>query len=217
MKATTEEVEKLFAAAAEKAPAVLPLIVFLANTGCRKGEALALTWESVDLERMMVRIWPNEDWQPKDNDPREVPISDALLPWLSTDEKDRLSKKWVFPCPKTKGRYAYWPKRGFDEARKAAGLDGGPHTLRHTYASHFLASTPDLFLLARVLGHSDTRVTRLYAHLLPDHLARARDAVSLAPAVGPATLKAAKRWKVDADALAGKTVPSTVPKAHRRN
>jgi hypothetical protein len=120
-------------------------------------------------------------------------------------------------CPTTKEHYAYWPKRGFDEARKAAKLEGGPHTLRHTYASHFLASTPDLFLLARVLGHSDTRVTRLYAHLLPDHLARARDAVSLAPKIGPATLEAAKRWKVEPKALSGETVPTTVPKATSRN
>jgi hypothetical protein len=40
---------------------------------------------------------------------------------------------------------------------------------------------PDLFLLAHVLGHSHQRVTELYAHLLPDHLARARNAVNLGP------------------------------------
>jgi len=39
-----------------------------------------------------------------------------------------------------------------------------------------------LFLLAHVLGHSHQRVTELYAHLLPDHLARARNAVNLGPA-----------------------------------
>jgi len=40
-----------------------------------------------------------------------------------------------------------------------------------------------LFLLAHVLGHSHQRVTELYAHLLPDHLARARNAVNLGPAL----------------------------------
>jgi hypothetical protein len=57
---------------------------------------------------------------------------------------------------------------------------------------------PDLFLLARVLGHSDTRVTKLYSHLLPEHLARARNAVRFAPPVQiTAKEKAANRWKVD--------------------
>ncbi len=53
--------------------------------------------------------------------------------------------------------------------------------MRHTFASHFLQKVPDLFLLAQVLGHSHQRLTELYAHLLPDHLARARNAVNLGP------------------------------------
>jgi integrase len=88
--------------------------------------------------------------------------------------------RFVFPASHG-DRYAEWPRRAFDRARRAAGLKGGPHTLRHTYASHFLQAVPDIFLLAKVLGHSETRTTRLYSHLLPDHLARARNAVNFAP------------------------------------
>lgn len=40
---------------------------------------------------------------------------------------------------------------------------------------------PDLFPLAHVLGHSHQRVTELDAHLLPGHLARARNALNLSP------------------------------------
>jgi integrase len=100
-------------------------------------------------------------------------------------------------------RYESWPKRKFDRARKAAGLQGGPHTLRHTFASHFLKQVPDLFLLARVLGHSDARVTRTYAHLLPDHLARARNAVRFAAPASSAsaTERAAARWKKPIDEI----------------
>ena len=47
------------------------------------------------------------------------------------------------------------------------------------YASHFLRDVPDLFELARVLGHSHVRVTELYTHRLPGHLERARNAVDL--------------------------------------
>jgi integrase len=99
----------------------------------------------------------------------------------------------VFPS-REGSRYAFWPVNLFDRARKAAGLAGGPHKLRHTFASHFLATTPDLYLLAQIMGHSHAKVTELYAHLLPDHLARGRAAVSFAPAVGAAEHAAGQRW-----------------------
>lgn len=174
---TAEEIASLFNSCKKESPAILPLVVFLANTGCRRGEALALTWNRVNLERRMVEIWPSESWQPKSGKPREVPISDALLPWLQPPLKAR---RWVFPSSAGE-RFADWPARTFDRARDAAGLIGGVHTLRHTFASHFLQNQPDMFLLAQVLGHSDTAVTKLYSHLLPGHLDRARNAVSFAP------------------------------------
>ncbi len=170
---TTEQVAKLLAATADKSKALSPLVMFLLNTGCRKGEALALEWSHVDLKRNLILIQPGEEWQPKDGKAREIPISSALLPWLQHGS----SKRWVFPNRKHQ-RYVTWPQRAFDRARSHAKLSGGPHTCRHTFASHFLANCPDLFLLAKLLGHSHGRVTELYAHLLPDHLARARDVVN---------------------------------------
>lgn len=206
---TEQQIAMLLAEVEREAPAILPLVVFVANTGVRKGEAIALEWKSVDLERGEIRIWPSEYWQPKSDEPREIPISDALLPWLS---RVGASKRWVFTS-RDGARFAYWPKRQFDRARKLAGhadscgkrndkkctcgaegLRGGPHTLRHSFASHFLKSVPDIFLLAKVLGHSHARTTKLYAHLLPDHLARARNAVSFSAGVGPAAHEASKRW-----------------------
>jgi integrase len=139
------------------------------------GQALALTWPQVDVRGREIRIWPSDEWQPKDNEPREVPISDALLPLLTGP---RRSQTWVFPCS-TGERWACWPKLQFDRARERAGLLGGPHTLRHTFASHFLARQPDIGLLAQVLGHSEESVTRLYQHMLPERLARARNVVSI--------------------------------------
>lgn len=176
---TEEEVGKLLAAVAEKSPSILPLVVCLANTGMRCGEVLALTWEDVDLDKGEIRVQakPEEGWSPKSDKWRTVPINDALRPLLGTPGK-RIAP--VFPCPSTGRRYAHWPTLQFNRARKAAGLTGGPHTLRHTYASHFLARNPDLYLLGRVLGHSHSRVTEIYSHLLPDALAAARDAVSFA-------------------------------------
>ena len=75
--------------------------------------------------------------------------------------------------------YECFPKELFWEALKQAGITGHPHMTRHTYASHFLATVPDLFLLAQVLGHSSIRITELYSHMLPGRLNRAKNAVSI--------------------------------------
>ncbi|MGO8999391.1 MAG: tyrosine-type recombinase/integrase [Polyangiaceae bacterium] len=174
---TLAEINGLLAEARKESSELLRMFVFLLNTGCRKGELLACEWDWIDFDAEMIRIPSTEYWQAKNGLPREVPMSDACRAVCSVP---RASARWVFP--KASGeRYVEFPKDAFWAARKRAGLTGGPHTFRHTFASHFLQSVPDLFLLAQVLGHSHHRVTELYAHLLPDHLARARNAVNLGP------------------------------------
>ncbi|WP_291272315.1 site-specific integrase [Geothrix sp.] len=69
-------------------------------------------------------------------------------------------------------------------ACKAAGIAKLTfHELRHTAASTWIAAGMDLILVARQLGHSDTRmVERHYGHLCPD--AAAARFRSIAPALG---------------------------------
>jgi integrase len=176
---TAAEVERLLDACRRVSPSIYPMVLFLATTGARRGEAIALPWKHVDLGRGVARIWAIEavgeeaEWSPKSMD-REVPIPDAMLSYLTAP---RISDTWVFPSSE-KGRYAYWPSLQFDRARDAAGLKGGAHKLRHTYASHFLERNPNLFLLGRVMGHSNTRVTELYSHLVPGYLDGAKNVVT---------------------------------------
>ncbi len=174
---TRDELELLFVKARSISVDLQRMIIFLVNTGCRKGEAIAAEWDWIDFDAGMIRIPSNEYWQPKNGKPREVPMSDACRAILSLSPK---SDRWVFPNRSLR-RYAEFPKDLFWDARDAAGLTGGVHQLRHTFASHFLQEVPDLFLLAQVLGHSHQRTTELYAHLLPGHLERARNAVNLGP------------------------------------
>jgi integrase len=184
---------KRFGAAVLPVPRVLPLVIFLANTGCRKGEAVAMKWKNVDLERREIRIWPSEFWSPKNGKPREIPMSDSLYAWLQAEAKAPQSSEWVF-CRANGKPYKEFPRTAFREAVKAAKLTGGPHTLRHTFASMFLAEQPDLGLLATIMGHSDEAVTRLYSHMLPGRLAKARNVVSVGPADGAALTAARMAW-----------------------
>jgi integrase len=174
---TAAQLEALFVEARKESETLMRILVFLANTGCRKGEAIAAEWDWIDFDAEMIRIPSNELWQPKNGKPREIPMSDSCRAILSGPRKH---ERWVFP-KSAASRYTEFPKDAFWAARGRAKLQGGPHTLRHTFASIFLKNQPDLFLLSKVLGHSHQRVTEIYAHLLPDHLARARNAVNIGP------------------------------------
>lgn len=190
---TAAEVARLLDACVQTAPRLMPIVMFLANTGCRKGEALALTWEHVDLARDVIRIWPSEAWQPKSGKPREVPLEPVLKPWLQ-----RAGSKCPFVFPNEDGkRWAVWPQRAFDRAVRLAGLKGGPHKLRHTFVSYALANKRSLREVGEIIGHSDEAMTRRYSHLVPDALDRMRGAVSFAAPVGPAALAATEKWGRD--------------------
>lgn len=44
------------------------------------------------------------------------------------------------------------------------------HLLRHTFASHFMQSGGSLLALSQILGHSDVKMTMIYAHLSSEFL-----------------------------------------------
>jgi integrase len=189
---TLEELQRLYDTCMSLAPSLFPLVLFLGQTGARKSEALHLPWTRVDFGQKLVKIWSetrgdDEDDDEDDQEPyevksveREVPLSDALLKVLAELKLRRISGQWVFPVKKGKNKgeqYTNFPKHSFDRVVKAAGLKGGPHKLRHSFASNFVAKKPDLYLLGRLLGHSHERVTALYAHLVPGYLEEARNVV----------------------------------------
>ena len=171
---SVEEVQKLLKTCSTVQPDILPMVAFLANTGCRRSEALAMRTRCINLHRKTVTITPYDNYQTKTGKVREVGISDDLLPYLLPE---RLGKEFAFESVNGT-RFKFFPQRKWDRVVKAAGLNGGPHKLRHTYASHLVQETRNLFLAAQILGHSHATMTEKYAHLLPHGLELARKAVS---------------------------------------
>ena len=61
----------------------------------------------------------------------------------------------------------------FEDLLERAGIkDFRFHDLRHTFASWFMMNGGDLYELAKILGHSNIKMTERYAKLARQHIAR---------------------------------------------
>ncbi|WP_421566133.1 tyrosine-type recombinase/integrase [Ochrobactrum sp. EDr1-4] len=52
------------------------------------------------------------------------------------------------------------------------------HDLRHNFASTAVSTGQSLYLVGKLLGHSQSQTTQRYAHLAPDPIREAADSVS---------------------------------------
>ena len=136
------------------------LIQFYLYTGCRREEALHLTWKDIDLERRKVIFR-----ETKSGLSRVVPLNGAVVGLLKAMER---AGERPFPF---NGDFV---THRFKKYLRASGVDPSGslrlHSLRHTFASHLVMAGVDITTVSRLLGHSSVKVTEIYAHLAPDHL-----------------------------------------------
>jgi site-specific recombinase XerD len=61
----------------------------------------------------------------------------------------------------------------FEDLLERAGIqDFRFHDLRHTFASRYMMKGGDLYELAKILGHSNIKMTERYAKLAKQHIAK---------------------------------------------
>ena len=161
------DIQKLIAGATNKL--TRDLITFLIFTGCRKGEALNLKWDDVDLQNDVIAIKGT-----KTKYDRYIPISKPLKELLSGINKIQ-GCLYVFNINGAKiGDF----KKSFHTACRNAGLkDLRIHDLRHVFASKMVMNGTSLYITGELLGHRTTQMTKRYSHLVPDTLKKAVDDV----------------------------------------
>ena len=167
-----------------------PLVMTLAYTGIRWGEAAALTVGRVDLKARRIAIVDNlpvgdsEVTSPKSHQTRVVPIPGVLREVLMPLLADKTADDSVFTGPAGTGRLQYqnFRRRAFDDAAASIDLAGlVPHELRHTAASLAIASGADVKVVQQMLGHASATMTLdLYGHLFGDRLDEVADAMDAA-------------------------------------
>ena len=156
-------------------------IYVAAYGGFRIGELFALRLDDVDWSRGMIRVDEGltdvagkiEFEDPKTERAfRTVPVADLALEHLRSHVESSIGwsdpRALLFTAPSgAVARPSHWRRRQFASAVKAAGLAPlTPHDLRHTAASLFISAGANPWMLAEILGHSDTRmIDRVYGHL----------------------------------------------------
>lgn len=176
------------------------LITFFISTGCRRGEALALTWDKVDFVRREVLINQSMIYLPetgiqsgptKTDNSRRVALPDETIDLLrklwaeQAKNRLRLGDLWedsnlVFPrCngkPMNPGNVnleltAFCDRHGLPHIN--------PHLFRHSAASVLLSNGVDVLTVAGMLGHSDVSTTLdTYAHAIDEARHKTADCIS---------------------------------------
>ncbi len=144
------------------------LFLLLYGAGLRISEACQLQWKNIQLNEQKILVLG------KGNKERYSLIPSFCIQHMENELKKSSGEKYVLgPTPMN-------PRTGFELIRKlgaAAGLMNPlhPHALRHSYATHLLASGTNLRVLQQLLGHESLQATEKYTHLSVDHLARLID------------------------------------------
>jgi integrase len=167
------------------------LVWFLLATGARRGEALGLKWDCVDLVNAEVTLKRNlvfldhkntdlRDYMKTEAGTRTVPLPQDLCEALKR-ERQETNSLFVFhrvdgSCFIAQSFNCFWKKnvsnRFGPEAKQTSRTAGvvtdrvvTPHVLRHTYATRCFEAGMDIKEVQRLMGHASADVTlEVYTH-----------------------------------------------------
>ena len=154
----------------------------LVDTGCRRGEAGALKWSCVDLEKREIRIESSLNYTPnkgiycgntKTGGARTIPISKKTADLLKLIREQQKQAQvvsldgWVFTREDlVTVMHPVTPSQFFEKFGKQYNINHfHPHKLRHTAISQLLINGADVKTVAEIAGHANATMTlSVYAH-----------------------------------------------------
>ena len=162
-----------------------PIVIVLAHTGMRKGEALTLTWGRVDFEKEIITLTDT-----KNNECRHVPMDETGKATLRNIVR---TSDYLFPGLKP-GKPLVWVELSFHNALKESGIeDFKLHHLRQTFASNLVMAGVDLMTVKELLGHKTIGMTLRYAHLAPERKMKAVNILDSVMSLNPPLEKEQER------------------------
>lgn len=139
-------------------PYGVAIIRLLAMSGARKSEIEGLKWSDIDEGTGYLRLAKTKTGA------RLIPMTAPMRAILKSIEPVK-GTEFVFPAQTLTAPFHGVPQV-WNKVREAADLqDLRLHDLRHSAASFALANGVPLEVIGRLLGHTDLKTTRRYAHL----------------------------------------------------
>lgn len=164
---------------------IYPVLLIALNTGLRIGEIFGLCWDCINIERRQMVIKRTLSRKglkesTKTKLIRVLPMNDAVLNLFRELLRNQKSSKFVFADGSGNAlKPDHFSSREFKRALDRADIKRIRfHDLRHTYASNYMMKGGNLYDLQKLLGHTKSETTNVYAHLAPEHLQEAAKVIN---------------------------------------
>jgi integrase len=147
------------------------IVVLAVVTGMRRGELCNLKWQDIDFTANVVQIHSWATFKTKHGKSRVVALNHTAVILLQS-RKQLSPSEYVFTLNDKRIRDQH-AGRLFKRAVRTAKLSDQQlhfHSLRHTFASWLVQNGVSLYQVQKLLGHSNPRITQVYAHLQPNEM-----------------------------------------------
>jgi len=166
-----QELTAILEKAKDKRPDLYRAFIFLAYTGCRRGELIHLEWTDLDFEHQTIKFQNKEFWSTKTRENRIIPMHSRIYEELMEIEP---KVGWVFTW-KGGRKLDQHIREALVSITRSVGITKpiNIHTFRHSFATHLLSEGSDIITVSHLCGHRDIETTRKYLHLVEDNLKQA--------------------------------------------
>lgn len=147
-----------------------PMVLLSLNTGMRRGELFDLQWENVNFKQSHITVTGETA---KSGKTRHIPLNSEALSILKSWYMQQEKKTGLVFSNKDGTRFNNVKKIWGTLLEKANIKKFRWHDMRHHFASRLVMLGVDLNTVRELLGHSDIKMTLRYAHLAPEHKAKA--------------------------------------------
>jgi integrase/recombinase XerC len=146
------------------------VLELLYSSGLRVSELSGINTDDIHIKESLIKI------KGKGKKERIVPVGskaiDAMKSYIIERMLLKSKERALFLNRMGKRLTERGVRRIVVKYARAIGIHGriGPHTLRHSFASHLLQDGADLRVIQELLGHSSLSTTQKYTHLDITHL-----------------------------------------------